>query len=605
MCGIAGIVDKTGGTPENAQLQAMMAAVAHRGPNGEGQWSTGNVALGHRRLSVLDLSDSGAQPMRDEARGLTIVHNGEIYNYRELRAELAIRGYQFRSHTDTEVILAAYHAWGDDCVHHFNGMWAFAIHDAGRQRLFCSRDRFGIKPFYYHSSERLFAFGSEIRQLLPFLPKRRANREVLTTFLFSAACELDTETFFETIVRLAAGHNLVCDLTTNALSITRYYSLSHRPDIAALKRPEATAHLLETLDDAVRLRLISDVKVGTCLSGGLDSSAIAALAARQTRGIPFAAITAVSEQASNNEEHFAEAVALHNKLDWYRVQPTYEDFANVMPEVTRVQEEPFAGPSIVMQYFVMQAAREHGITVMLDGQGADETLLGYERYGVTRLLMLARQGKILETLREYHRLCRHNARLNAGSLARYVIGATSARARFQFYRRQQRHLFATLPCPAFIHAMARASRNDWAIQSLDVTKTSVPVLLRYEDKNAMAFGIETRLPFLDYRMVETALSLPITYKIHEGWSKWVLRQAIAPYLPETITWRKNKFGFEAPEELWLPRHDAIMREAVLGSALLASLGSTSKLAAHYDALGGRERFRLYSAALWADCFNVA
>lgn len=543
--------------------------------------------------------------MRDATRGLTIVHNGEVYNYREIRAELAKRGYQFRSNTDTEVILAAYDAWGPDCVHHFNGMWAFAIHDAKKNLLFCSRDRFGIKPFYFYADDARFVFGSEIRQLLPFLPSVRANREVLTTFLFSAACELGNATFFEGITRLGPSHNLTYDLATHQYHITRYYSIAHRPYVAAMDAQTAAAHLRDTLEDAVKLRLVSDVKVGACLSGGLDSSAIATLAARHARSGPFAAITAVSEQASNNEEHFAEAVALHSKLDWYRVQPSYEDFTNAMPEVARIQEEPFAGPSIVMQYFVMQAARDQGITVMLDGQGADETLLGYERYGVTRLLMLARQGKILEALGEYRRLCQNNARLNTGSLAKFVVGATSARARYNFYRHQQRHLFSALPCPTFIKDMARACRSDWAIQSLDVTETSVPVLLRYEDKNSMALGIETRLPFLDYRMVETALSLPIEHKIHQGWTKWALRRAMENYLPESIIWRKNKFGFEAPEEIWLPRHNAAMREAVLACPLLQSLDPAGALATHYDALGGREKFRLYSVALWARCFNVS
>ncbi|MFM9890540.1 MAG: asparagine synthase (glutamine-hydrolyzing) [Rickettsiales bacterium] len=605
MCGIAGIINKNGAEVSASRIQAMLDAVAHRGPNAEGTTMLGTVALGHRRLAILDLSPAGAQPMQDAARGLSIIHNGEIYNYCELRTELAKRGYQFHSNTDTEVILAAYDAWGADCVHHFNGMWAFAIHDAKRNQIFCARDRFGIKPLYYYEDGEHFVFGSEIRQLLPFQTSIRANRDVVKTFLFSGTCELGTTTFFEGIHRLASGHTLTYDLATHQHHIARYYSIAYRPDIAAMDRTSAVAQLYETLNDAVKLHLVSDVKVGTCLSGGLDSSAIATLAARHSSGGPFAAITAVSEQASNNEEQFAQQVALHSKLDWYRVQPSYEDFANAMPDVVRVQEEPFAGPSIVMQYFVMQAARDHGITVMLDGQGADESLLGYERYGVTRLLMLVGQGKILEALREYRLLCQHNARLSIGSLAKYVIGVTSAKARYNFYRHQQRHLFGTLPCPTFITDMARASRSDWAIQSLDVTETSVPVLLRYEDKNAMAFGIETRLPFMDYRLVETAMSLPMEYKIHQGWTKWALRSAMEPHLPEAITWRKNKFGFEAPEEIWLPRHNAIMREAVLACPLLQSFAASPALAAHFDALGGREKFRLYSVALWAQCFAVS
>lgn len=604
MCGIAGIINRTNAAVDPAMLNAMTRAVSHRGPDDAGNAITGPVGLGHRRLSIVDLSTQGAQPMHDTARGLTIIHNGEIYNYPELRAELVAKGYLFHSNTDTEVILAAYDAWGEGCVQHFNGMWAFAIYDANRQQVFCSRDRFGVKPFYYTVSEERFAFGSEIRQLLPLLPAIRANREVLDLFLVTGASDVDERTFFEGVLRLPAGHSLTYDLKTHSYHVAQYYSLGQRRDVDGISREEATHLLRETLRDAIRIRLRSDVKVGTCLSGGLDSSSIATLAASMSPHGPFTAITAVSEQESNNEVAFAEMVALHSKLDWYQVKPSYSDFANAMPEIARTQEEPFASASIVMQYYVMQTAQAQGIRVLLDGQGADEILLGYERYAATRFLSSLKKGHVLQALREYQATCCNNARLNLLTLAKFILGVSSSFLRYTYYQRQHRHLIQLKKIPFHLAEAARACADATRLQALDLQVSSVPVLLRYEDKNSMAFGVETRLPFLDYRLVELALALPIEYKIHQGWTKWILRNAMRDLMPESITWRKNKFGFEAPEELWMKQHNDTMRALVLASPLLRSLATPEKLGKHFDGAPLRSRFRLYSVAMWEQAFKV-
>lgn len=605
MCGIAGIIHKNQMPVAVSDLQRMVDAVAHRGPDGEGIALFGPVGLGHRRLSILDLSDAGKQPMAYGESGLTIIHNGEIYNYRELRDELKTRGYVFHSDSDTEVILAAFDAWGEDCVTRFNGMWAFAIHDARRQRLFCSRDRFGVKPFYYIDTGELFAFGSEIRQLLPLLPQTVAHRSSIETFLITQGSELGEDTFFSSVRRLAAGHSLGYDLKDGTYRIRSYYSIQRRENITALDRDSAAEAFHALLTDSVSLRLRSDVKVGTCLSGGLDSSTVATIAASLYGGVAFAAITAVSEQHTNNEAHFAGEIAAHSKLDWYQVCPSYEDFVDALPAVVRAQEEPFGGPSINMQYAVMQTARQHGIPVLLDGQGGDELLLGYERYYTTAIRTMLRERGLKPTLAELALIRRHNSKMNRLNLAKYLLGVSSASLRYAYYRYQHRYLQSLPPLPSHLAAVSDAAGDAWAMQSLDVTTNNLPILLRYEDKNSMAWGVETRLPFLDYRMVEFALSLPTDYKIHEGWTKWILRRAMQGRMPDSITWRKNKFGFEAPEQLWLPQHDTVMRAAIMASPLLRELAQMQKLETLYPRMDYRSRFRLYSIALWEQAFGVS
>lgn len=605
MCGIAGIIEKQATMVSASQLRAMANAIAHRGPDGEGVAVFGPVGFGHRRLAILDLSPLGAQPMAYGDSGLTIIHNGEVYNYKEIREELVALGYGFTSETDTEVILAAYAAWGGDCVTRFNGMWAFAIHDAKRNQVFCSRDRFGVKPFYYHENAERLVFGSEIRQLLPFLSAVRANRRVVENFLVTTGNDLGVETFFEGVVRLPAGHSMVYDLTTHQHRIFAYYMLQRPTAPCPLSREEAEAELYRLLEDAVKLRLRSDVKVGTCLSGGLDSSTVATIASSLSKDGAFAAITAVSEQESNNEAVFAQQVVQHSALDWYQTKPRYEDFVKSLPEVVRTQEEPFGSASIVMQYWVMKTARANKIPVLLDGQGGDELLLGYERYYATSILAMLRNKGFAQTLYEFRQIRRNNAKMHVLNIVKYLLGAASSHVRYGYYAYCHRYLKKLSGRPAHLKALSRAVTDVWALQSLDVTTTNLPILLRFEDKNSMAHAIETRLPFLDYRVVEFALSLPVDYKIHDGWSKWLLRAAMQHKMPDTIVWRKNKFGFEAPEDIWLKRHAGSMQQAVLASPLLQELSHREKLARIYPTLDARSKFRLYSVALWEAEFGVA
>lgn len=607
MCGIAGIIGLNGQAAESHLIEKMTRAVTHRGPDGEGVLVEGNVGLGHRRLAIVDLSTDGAQPMTAGQGRHTVVFNGEIYNYLELRAELQALGHVFFTCSDTEVLLAAYAEWGTACVQRFNGMWAFALYDRARKVLFCSRDRFGKKPFYYLSSRDWFAFGSEIRQLLPLLPARHADSQTLLKFIVGVQAEGSEQTFFEGVKKLPGGHNLTLDLRTGEWHIQRYYELVIDRSLANIGDEEAVQRYSAVLADAVRLRLRSDVPLGTCLSGGLDSSSIACLAAgfyRQEAQRSFAAITACSEQDDNDESCYAAQVVDHNHLLWHKVRPNYDDFAAALPAVIEAQEEPFPSASIAMQFFVMRCAREHGISVLLDGQGGDETLLGYERYFAAHYLSEARCRGWLHTLAAMRASSINNDTMSARRILGYLFYFTSARVRWHNYLRRHRYLREQPEMFDEVRLYAEVAGDIQALQKLEIERTNLPALLRYEDKNAMRQSVETRLPFLDYRLVELSLSLPGSSKISEGWTKHVLRKAMSGKLPDSIVWRRNKFGFEAPERLWFARHRPVMQEAVRTSALLASICRHDQLLREFTTLDALTQWRLYSVACWEHVFEV-
>jgi asparagine synthase (glutamine-hydrolysing) len=312
----------------------------------------------------------------------------------------------------------------------------------------------------------------------------------------------------------------------------------------------------------------------------------------------------VSEQASNDESIYAKQVVDRCGLRWLRVRPSYEDFAETLPAVVRAQEEPYGSPSINMQWFVMRTARENGVTVLLDGQGGDETLLGYEKYFVSYYSALVRRHGYLAAFRGLRDAGRNNAKMNLRNTLKFLAGGMSARARFFVYRNRNRHIRYSGGVPWFLSALAREVANDFGLQRLEIERTNLPILLRYEDKNSMAHSIETRLPFLDYRAVETALSIPTEYKIQSGWTKWILRTAMKDVLPESIAWRRNKMGFEAPENVWLPRHDPQMWELVSASPLIGALTHPGRLRSAYPTLDLRSKWRLYSVALWEQAFGV-
>ncbi|TKR56511.1 asparagine synthase (glutamine-hydrolyzing) [Allopusillimonas ginsengisoli] len=608
MCGIAGYISKIDALVDAVVIEKMTAAIQHRGPDDQGLLVEANVALGHRRLAIIDLSPGGHQPMRYamDAR-YSIVFNGEIYNYLELKDHLAGKGYSFTTDSDTEVIMAAYLQWGKECVRRFNGMWAFALLDRKNNTLFCSRDRFGIKPFYFVDDDCKFAFGSEIRQLLPLLDQVQANMPLLQDFILTSRADHTDETFFKYVRKLPAGHNLVYDLGGHVLTIERYFQLKPVAGIATLNEEDAIALYSERFSQGVALRLRADVPVATCLSGGLDSSSVACIAAsmyaRQS-GNMFSAITAVSEQAETDESSYAELVVKHAKLRWLTVRPTYQDFLDSLFQVVEAQEEPFTSPSLTMQYFVMKTAKDNGICVLLDGQGGDETLLGYEKYYAAYFVGAWRRKGVVAAFKMLRQARRNNTNMTLLRIAKYLLAGLSAKLRFRVHCWQHSYLKDKGCMPKHLEDFSKASLDEFNIQALEITKTNLPLLLRYEDKNSMHHSVEARLPFLDFHTLEAALSLSGDYKIKDGWSKWILRRCMEGSLPTSIVWRKNKLNFDAPESLWLSSHYQIMRETVLASALLEKICDMGLLAKKYGKLDKRSQWRLYSIALWERAFDV-
>ncbi len=606
MCGIAGFVSKgTIGAAEES-IRKMTALVAHRGPDGDGHLLWNNVALGHRRLSIIDLSEAGHQPMEYASGRYAITFNGEIYNYIELRKELIEAGYPFGSETDTEVILAAYDFWGEDCLCRFNGMWAFAILDRHKATLFCARDRFGIKPFYYTNTRSVFAFGSEIKQLIQWLPQIRANRNVVIRFLSVSIPDVGKDTFFEGVQRLAPGHKLLMDTRTGSYSVDSFYHL-RSTDVRGATSAELVSRFTDLFDESVGLRLRSDVRVGTCLSGGLDSSSIAVTAAalvRTSTNQPFGALTARSLDPAMDETEFARTVVEAAGLEWFTVSPTAEDANELNDELLWHQEEPVESGSQIMQYAVMRLARQNGIPVLLDGQGADETLLGYEWYhgvlaashlqngrlvrAARALLDVRRQGSPKDVLRALARTCEQ-----------FAPGVRSER-----YRRRTRYIENQPTLLPLLHNWRDALHDIREFQKAEINTMIIPSLLRYEDKNSMAFGVETRLPFLDYRLVELAIGLPVEAKIKNGWRKWILRQAMSNRMPQSITWRRGKIGFAAPDALWQKDRLSKVVQDILSSELILGLVNEPTLRRMLPIMPTRDRMRLHSVALWAKRFGV-
>ena len=596
MCGISGIINKNNKSVEESLIHQMTEIIAHRGPDSSGSYLYKNIAFGHRRLSILDLSSSGHQPMK-YLDDLVITYNGEIYNFIEIREELIQKGYIFDSNSDTEVILKAYHCWGKTCVNYFNGMWSFSILDIKQKIVFCSRDRFGVKPFYYIENNDLFSFGSEISQLLPFLPNRILNKKVALDYLISGIEECSNETFFKDIYLLKGGHNLVFDLQTNSYEIERYYNLK----LSDQKNTSVDDYIQE-LKRSITLRLRSDVKVGTCLSGGIDSSTISSFASTiyQNSNEKFMAIHAKSSEYKTDESEFAKIVSKIANINLNFVEPSYSDFKSNILSIIKIQQEPFGSLSIIMQYFVFKKAKELGCIVMLDGQGGDETLLGYERYypaivkskkGIAKLKALLQSSKnsrlsLLDTIKYQYYFSNYKLRLK--------------RLKFKnsFYKSEILNEYESEEL-----RIISESYNDISIlQKNEIESSQLPHLLKYEDRNSMANSIESRLPFLDYKLVELSLNTNNSLKIKDGWTKFILRKAAETILPKEIVWRKAKLGFNAPEKTWTKEFENEMIKEIEQSEILNNFIHFKKL--YFKNLDLRTKWRLYNFSAWEKEFKV-
>ncbi|MGH9405737.1 MAG: asparagine synthase (glutamine-hydrolyzing) [Terriglobia bacterium] len=567
MCGICGVFNFDRSDPVSASaLEAMNRRIFHRGPDDEGFYAAGNIGLAMRRLSIVDLS-TGHQPMSNEDGSLWIVFNGEIYNHRELRPGLEARGHRYRTQCDTETIVHLYEEYGRACVDHLRGMFAFAIWDTRSRRLFCARDRLGIKPFYYHLDARRFLFGSEIKALLAH-PSLQAefDRVVVPEYLAFGYLSGE-ETFFRGVRKLMPGHWLELDETGKA-EIDQYWDVSAAASSDSRPRSYYVETYGEMLERAVSSHLMSDVPLGVFLSGGLDSSVVAALTTK-LRGSAIETFSVGYAEAPYSELPFAREVAAHIGSVHHEVRVSWSEFMDSLPRLIWHEDEPIVWPSSVPLYFVARLARER-VKVVLTGEGSDETLAGYTRYAWTlwnaRLDRIYR-GLVPEGLRGliraridapnalpvgFQRGLRHTflARDGACWPSFYFDNFYSA-----FTEKAQQELLAAAPPPgtAYDHVLDYWERSPGdLLHRLLYTdmKTYLVELLMKQDNMSMAASIESRVPFLDHVLVEFTTGIPAEYSTRKLAGKFVLKSAAEKLLPASIIYRK-KMGFPTPLRGWL------------------------------------------------------
>ncbi len=669
MCGIAAIVSPHRGV-DPRELVAMTSAVRHRGPDDEGYalfsgsearcfggpdtpadcyalrapfapvegagapLQRAEVGFGHRRLAILDVSPLGHQPMCSTDGRYWILFNGEVYNYLELRAELAALGHSFISGTDTEVVLAAFAEWGAECFQRFNGMFAILLLDRVARRLVAARDRFGVKPLYYWiSPEGDLAFASEIKQftvLDGWRPRLDAQRAY--DFLAWGMADHTGDTMFEGVHQIRGGELVELALTSEgfqeslrrreSLQTRAWYRLTPRAFEGSLQ--DAAIEFRELLTDSIRLRLRADVPVGSCLSGGLDSSSIVCLLhllLTESGGSELQrTVSAGSDEARFDERRYIDAVVAQTGVRGSHVIPSPERLFETMGCLTWMQDEPFGSTSIFAQYLVFELAAREGITVMLDGQGADESLAGYHGFFGPHLVDLLRSGRLGEFRAEMAAMRSLHGH-QWSWVMKQVVGAAVPASLEPLARRlgargqnvplwlngdalnaEHKNPLRQFGMPRSVAELSRAQ----------IESTNLPLLLHWEDRNSMAHSIEARVPFLDYRLVEFILGLPAEFKVHRGVTKRVQREAMAPVLPRAVSARHDKLGFVTPEEIWMRQRHPLRFRALLESAVQSSGGIISpRSLKHFDRVVDGdvpfsfEVWRAISFGAWMERFGVA
>lgn len=580
MCGILSIVNlknKNCGT----DLIKASAIISHRGPDDEGflTWVPGEkpviwagedtsdatkkhfnyptlapdqyfkVGFGHRRLSIVDLSPGGHQPQMYPKAGLSITFNGEVYNYLEIKEELLKLGHEFKSHSDTEVILHAWEQWGAKCLSKFNGMFAFVILDERKRALYAVRDRFGVKPLYYYQGENAIYLSSEIKQIKTSPDYCfNLNVSIAAQFLASGIKENTDNTFDSKIKHLPGGHYIKLDLSAERpeLKISKWFTLTPRPWAGSYL--QAVEQFKYLLTDAVRLRLRSDVKVGSCLSGGLDSSSIVCIAANLLKQSgDFAGqetVTACYADAKYDEWNFAQEVIKKANAHAHRVFPSFSQMQEDLDKLIWHQDEPIGSTSIYSQWCVFKASHKAGLKVMIDGQGADEQLAGYGGNDLPFYAGLLGKGRLLSLYDEAAHYKKEKGVWPKG----FLIGALQLKMGKLYSQETKTDWLVNSEQADAYHGPAHSLQENLIRQ---LYSKPLPALLRYEDHNSMAWSVESRTPFMDYRLVEFTLGLPERYIYKRGVRKAILREAMHNIIPDAIENRRDKMGFVTPEEVWL------------------------------------------------------
>ncbi len=631
MCGIAGIISKNNSFLIKDKIIAMSQSIKHRGPDGEGFCFFDNdntvaafsaetpsenklspkfnynptvcvndvafnytLAFAHRRLSIIDLSEAGHQPMCDSTCNYWITFNGEVYNYIELRAELQLNGHQFLTQTDTEVVIAAYKQWGVNCLQRFNGMFAFALFDKKNNIIFCARDRVGVKPFYYSNNNLLFAFASEYKAFIKSgILKFEINESQQFNYLVNANLETQNESLFNGIVELKPSHYLIYDLTTHQLNLTQYYSISNNT-ISFKTDNELISIIEEKVVNAIKLRLRSDVEVGSCLSGGLDSSIIAGVIKHLQPTKHLKLFTAVFPAERFDESNHAKLVANTIHAKWFNVSPTAADFFNDIEQLNYYQDLPIWSTSTYSQHRVMKLAADNNIKVLLDGQGADELFAGYAHH--------------------YYAYWKQNLGLH--TFLQIKSAQQSLYKPYQLFFKQQlkEHLKITTQYKKYFNenlsTQITTTQHQPFFNNLnDELKRDyfgkLKSFLKCEDRCSMAFGIESRVPFADdVNLVDFIFSVEGNKKIQNGVSKYLLREATKQFIPQLIYARKDKVGFETPVEKWfLPNKKMVLTE--IKEQL--NFVNYNYIHSNFDKILKQKPtfiLRLYSFAIWKKVFSA-
>ncbi|MCT4645615.1 MAG: asparagine synthase (glutamine-hydrolyzing) [Carboxylicivirga sp.] len=535
MCGISFILNKSDKNIDlNHQIKSMNNKILHRGPDAEGSFVYKNVGLGHRRLSIIDLSAQANQPLVYQQYYL--IFNGEIYNYIELREELKKEGYTFKTNTDSEIIPAAFDKWGEDCLNKFNGMWAFLLLDTNNDKVFFARDRYGIKPLYYYENKAIISLCSEIKQLMPVESfQKQVNTDTINCF-FNGELNTSKNTFFKNVFEIRGGESGFIDLETKTISIKQWYKLEdHLKDYSRLSYSEIVNKTEELFNNSLKLRLRSDVTVGSCLSGGIDSSAIvSSVKANNMASDQFCTITSTYDQKDYDETYYSDLVCDQYNIVNKKVKPQLNNFfsSGTLKRINYHQDQPIPSCSHINEYEVFKKAREEDIIVMLDGQGADEYFLGYGEFERQLFIDFLKSIKPIEAFKIFNK---------------FQKGKTLAQKVFEFKKAIHSIIINKRQKQKYGYGL---NKNCTSLAIEELVHTSIPYQLHSEDRNSMLSSVESRLPFLDYRLVEFISSIQPSLRMHQGYRKSILRDA-CKYLPDAIKKRRDKMGFVAPDSIFI------------------------------------------------------
>jgi len=580
MCGIAGIIHLNTREVNVDGLKKMTDTLSHRGPDGEGQWisDSGNVGLGHRRLSIIDLSNAAAQPMHYMNR-YSIVFNGEIYNYIELKQELLQQGYTFNTASDTEILIAYYDWKKEACLQAFDGMFAFALYDNKENKLFCARDRFGEKPFYYHYKQgEYFYFASEMKAIWAAGIPKKVDPVFIYNYITGGFLydPLDlSKTFYSNISCLENARYLDLDISTLRFTVKQYWDINLN-NLCQYDSPDLIKEKFQFLmEQSVERRLRSDVAVGSSLSGGLDSSLIVSLIDRiNNNKVQQNTFSARFPGFHKDESVYMDMVIKNSNVIPHTVVPDNNGLIKELDTVFYHQEEPFGSSSIYAQYCVMRLAKENNVTVLLDGQGADEILAGYHNYFPVYFNELKKTDRPLYLTEKaaYENMFAntHNYTVEGHpvvSLMRQYSPAAMKHLKIwrqrkrEFKNRQfSKDFFTAYRDKQFIEPAMSPTLNGYLKQHI---ASSLHTLLRYADRNSMSQSREVRMPFLNDELATFIFSLPASYKLKNGWTKWIMRYSFEDRMPKAIAWRKDKIGFEPPQQDWMA--DAGFKDLIMSN----------------------------------------